>query len=294
MAGNPDGLKDLRRILTCHGFDEGSLRELESRPSLSASIALPDSASDLAVQLGLRGPVEAVQPAQELEIMEHMEAMAAARCAAEEAEAAERARIKDEAEAAETARVAATEAEAAQRARVAAAEAEAAERARVEAAEAEAAEEARVAAAAEAAERARVAAAEAVAAERARVEAAEAEAAERARVAAEEQAKVAAAKETGPHTDGSQGDGEERPTGAAVVPRTISPPAASITIFVKNIGGGGEVLSVPALISDTIGQVKAIVCDRTGVPVELQQVIFAGGVLQDTASLSECNVTVRC
>ena len=256
MAGNPDGLKDLRRILTCHGFDEGSLRELESRPSLSASIALPDSASDLAVQLGLRGPVEAVQPAQELEIMEHMEAMAAARCAAEEAEAAERARIKDEAEAAETARVAATEAEAAQRARVAAAEAEAAERARVEAAEAEAAE--------------------------------------RARVAAEEQAKVAAAKETGPHTDGSQGDGEERPTGAAVVPRTISPPAASITIFVKNIGGGGEVLSVPALISDTIGQVKAIVCDRTGVPVELQQVIFAGGVLQDTASLSECNVTVRC
>eukprot|EP01043_Picozoa_sp_COSAG02_P019129 COSAG02_NODE_913_length_15994_cov_6.140484_4_plen_332_part_00 len=272
MAADPDGLQELRRILACHGFGEGPLRELESRSLPSASIALSDSASDLAVQLGLRGPVEAVQPAQEHEIMEHMEAMAAARLAAEQAAAAERERV-------------------------AAAEAEAAERARVAAAEAEAAE-------------------------RARVAAEEVEAAERARVAAEEQAKVAPEEETEQQTGGAQEDGEERPTGAAA-PRTISPPAlqppaaaspaappaaivstlegqsddiqaASRTIFVKNIGGGGEVLSVPALGSDTIGQIKAIVCDRTGIPVELQQIIFAGGMLQDAASLSECEVTVRC
>jgi hypothetical protein len=351
MAADPDGLQELRRILACHGFGEGPLRELESRSLPSASIALSDSASDLAVQLGLRGPVEAVQPAQEHEIMEHMEAMAAARLAAEQAEAAERERVAAaeaeaaerarvaaaEAEAAERARVAAAEAEAAERARVAAAEVEAAERARVAAAEAEAAERARVAAAeaeaaerarvaaeeAEAAERARVAAEEAEAAERARVAAEEAEAAERARVAAQEQAKVAPEEETEQQMGGAQEDGEERPTGAAAAPRAISPPAlqppaaaspaappaanvstlegqsddiqaASRTIFVKNIGGGGEVLSVPALGSDTIGQIKAIVCDRTGIPVELQQIIFAGGMLQDAASLSECEVTVRC
>ena len=299
MAADPDGLQELRRILACHGFGEGPLRELESRSLPSASIALSDSASDLAVQLGLRGPVEAVQPAQEHEIMEHMEAMAAARLAAEQAEAAERERV------------AAAEAAAAERARVAAAEAEAAERARVAAEEAEAAE------------RARVAAEEVEAAERARVAAEEVEAAERARVAAEEQAKAAPEEETEQQTCGAQEDGEERPTGAAAAPRTISPPAlqppaaaspaappaaivstlegqsddiqaASRTIFVKNIGGGGEVLSVPALGSDTIGQIKAIVCDRTGIPVELQQIIFAGGMLQDAASLSECEVTVRC
>ena len=66
-----------------------------------------------------------------------------------------------------------------------------------------------------------------------------------------------------------------------------------MTIFIKNIGGGGEVFSMPALGTEVIRQIKANIRDRTGIPIELQQIIFAGAMLQDSATLAECNIMVR-
>ena len=119
-------------------------------------------------------------------------------------------------------------------------------------------------------------------------------------------------------TDAPQRDAEngtpaaQRERVRAGSPPAIAPPAANASdsqrhrdgerdtdgqiqtdreIFVKNIGGSNEVFCIPALGSDTIGQIKAILRDRTGIPVERQQIIFAGGMLQDSASLSDCKVT---
>ena len=266
------GLIELRRILACHGFSESALHELETRPMTPpapATIKLSDSASDLAVQLGLRGPVEAIQPAVEDDVMEHLEAMGQARQAQEAA-----------VESAEWARVAAEEAEVA---RVVAAE-----KARADAALAVAAAEAEAAAAV---------AAEAEAEAAANMARGQAEAeAERARSEADTAAAAAAAAE---RSEPAPPPAVEPPQPPAQTFATPPPPEpattttaddrASWTVYVKN-AVGGETLTVPAAGSDPIGNVKAHIREQTGIPAVLQQLVFAGALLQDSRSLVECNV----
>lgn len=50
-------------------------------------------------------------------------------------------------------------------------------------------------------------------------------------------------------------------------------------------GGGGE--------GDSVGDLKRIICDREGVPVEQQRLIFAGRQLQDHMKLSECGLSAE-
>ena len=85
QMGEASGAAELHRILAAHGFDEPKLRALEAAPEAAAPTGapppLPENAADLAVQLGLRGPAQALPPEQHADVMQHLDQMARSRSA---------------------------------------------------------------------------------------------------------------------------------------------------------------------------------------------------------------------
>ena len=59
-------------------------------------------------------------------------------------------------------------------------------------------------------------------------------------------------------------------------------------IFIKT--PTDKVITLDAVASDTIGNIKAIIQDKAQIPIDQQQLVFAGTILQDETTLSDCNI----
>ena len=59
-------------------------------------------------------------------------------------------------------------------------------------------------------------------------------------------------------------------------------------IFIKT--PTDKVITLEVDASDTTGNIKAKIQDKTQIPIDQQQLMFAGTLLQDVTRLSDCNI----